>query len=68
MAGVIMPRKKVYEFLPEHACAAGCGKMIPEPMKYCSSKCRDKMRPKKELQVIEEKNVGNAKEILRLKF
>jgi hypothetical protein len=37
-----MPRKKKKEFkwFPEHPCKV-CGRLIPEPMTYCSSKCRN---------------------------
>jgi hypothetical protein len=35
-----MPRKKKKEFkwFPEHPCKV-CGRLIPEPMMYCSSEC-----------------------------
>lgn len=35
----------VYDFFPEHKCAnPKCNKMIPEPMRWCSSKCEDEMK------------------------
>jgi len=31
-------RRKDFKFFPEHPCKV-CGRMIPEPMTYCSSVC-----------------------------
>jgi len=36
-----MPKKKKkFEFGPEQPCKV-CGRMIPIPMVYCSSKCKE---------------------------
>jgi len=35
-----MTKKKKFKWLEEHPCKV-CGRMIPKPMIYCSSKCKE---------------------------
>ena len=58
-----MPKKKKeFEWLPEQPCKT-CGRLIPMPMVYCSTKCREADNEDKEeiFDELEEKAVRRKK-------